>query len=197
MLILSSQLRLGLPRCLFPSGFPTIPHLPWVLLTRPSHPPSFHHADNVWWKAKKIKLLVMQHSPACCSFSSLSQALILSSASCSHVTQRPPSHQYCQLLYKNISPVILLSHLVRSWLQKYQTGYLIVTPRTFVISVSDPRRSANRHNPNISALWRDSSACESMSVCDAFNNTAFKGRQFRKQSVVQWSGPTNAFRLRH
>jgi hypothetical protein len=40
-------------------------------MTCPSHPPWFHHPNNIWSRVQVLKLLVMQISPASCHFLSL------------------------------------------------------------------------------------------------------------------------------
>ena len=64
-LILSSQLRLGLPGGLFPSDFPTkIVYAPFLSPYALHAPPPylirlFIHSNNFWWGVQIIKLLVM------------------------------------------------------------------------------------------------------------------------------------------
>jgi hypothetical protein len=69
ILILSSHVSLGLPGCLFPSGFHTntlyTPLLsPYVLHASPNHS-RFYHPNNIGWEVQIIKLLVygFLHSP--------------------------------------------------------------------------------------------------------------------------------------
>ena len=62
ILILSSNLCLGLPSGLFPSGFPTktlyAPLLPYTCyIPRPSHS-LFDRPNDIWWWVQSIKLLV-------------------------------------------------------------------------------------------------------------------------------------------
>jgi hypothetical protein len=37
-------------------------------MLRQSHPNSFDHSNNIWWSVQVMKLLIMQTSPAFCSF---------------------------------------------------------------------------------------------------------------------------------
>jgi hypothetical protein len=67
ILMLSTQLRLGLPGGLFPSYFPTnnlyavLPNLHYML--RPSHPPELNNYNYTWRRVLIMKLLIMQSSP--------------------------------------------------------------------------------------------------------------------------------------
>jgi len=61
------HLRLGLPSCLFPAGFPTktlyapLPHTCYV--SRPCHS-LFHHPNSIRWELRITKLLIsFLHSP--------------------------------------------------------------------------------------------------------------------------------------
>jgi hypothetical protein len=74
----SFHLRLGFPSGLFPSSF-QLSHA--CCMPRPSHPPWFHHLNNICWSVQVMKLLIMQSSPAPCHFSPLVQTF--SSAPCS------------------------------------------------------------------------------------------------------------------
>ena len=69
-LILSSHLRLGLPSCLFPSGFPTTvlytPLPQTYYIHRPTHSSRFDHPHTIWWAVQIIKLLVMSFSSLPC-----------------------------------------------------------------------------------------------------------------------------------
>jgi hypothetical protein len=62
ILILFTDLRLGLPSGLFLSGFPTSmrsssPHSCYI--PRPSHPPRLDHSNYTWRRVQITKLLVM------------------------------------------------------------------------------------------------------------------------------------------
>ena len=63
ILILSSPLRLGLPSCLFPSGFPTktlykpLPHTRYMLL--PSHFYRFYYPKIVGWCVQVSMFVIM------------------------------------------------------------------------------------------------------------------------------------------
>ena len=65
ILILFSYLRLGLPSCLFPSGFPTKTLYTALLFPiratclPPSHSSRFDHPQNIGWAVQIIKLLIM------------------------------------------------------------------------------------------------------------------------------------------
>jgi len=71
-LMLSSHLCLGLPTCLFPSGFPTkilcTSHLSHMCYMPPSHPPWLDPPSNIWWTMQVMTLLIIQSSPASCHF---------------------------------------------------------------------------------------------------------------------------------
>jgi hypothetical protein len=62
---------------LFPSSCPTkttsplLSHACYIYWT--SHCPWFYHSNNSWWGIEFMKLLIMQFSPAYCSFSPLRQ----------------------------------------------------------------------------------------------------------------------------
>jgi hypothetical protein len=50
-------------------NFAHISHFSHVCqVTRPSHPPCFHHPNNIWWSVQVMKFLIMQSSPAFCHF---------------------------------------------------------------------------------------------------------------------------------
>ena len=56
----SFHLRLGLPSCLFSSGFPSKPSSPHTLyMPRPSNSPRFYHPNNIEQGVQIIKLLIM------------------------------------------------------------------------------------------------------------------------------------------
>ena len=66
ILILSSNLRLGLPSGLFPSRFPTKILLSPILAACPAHLSSlFDHTSNIWWGVERISSLScsLLHSP--------------------------------------------------------------------------------------------------------------------------------------
>ena len=68
ILILSTHLRLGLPRGLFPSGFPNKTLYPPLLTqtrhrSSPSHSSGFYHPHNLGWGVQIIYLPVMQSPP--------------------------------------------------------------------------------------------------------------------------------------
>ena len=81
ILIPSSHLSLGLPNCLFPSGFPTkyllsYPHT--CYMPCPFYSSWFYYPNGIWWRVQIIKLLVMQFSPLPCYLVPLSPNIILS-----------------------------------------------------------------------------------------------------------------------
>jgi hypothetical protein len=46
-----------------------ISHFPYVCyMFNPSHPPWFYHLNNIWWRVKFMKLLIMEFSPTSCYF---------------------------------------------------------------------------------------------------------------------------------
>jgi hypothetical protein len=59
ILILSSNLRLGLPSGLFPSGFP----ITTLCMPRPYNSSRFYHPNNIGWAVQITKLLIIQFSP--------------------------------------------------------------------------------------------------------------------------------------
>jgi hypothetical protein len=69
ILILSTHLRLRVPSCLFPSGFPT--NILYAFLSTsqscyipcPSHPPLLDHSNYTWRRLQVMKFLIMQFSP--------------------------------------------------------------------------------------------------------------------------------------
>jgi hypothetical protein len=65
ILILSFHLRLSLPSCLLPSGFPA--KMLYVFLVSPcaldnlsSYTTRFDNPNNIWWKVQIMELLIMQ-----------------------------------------------------------------------------------------------------------------------------------------
>jgi hypothetical protein len=69
ILILFSQLRLGLPSGLLLTAFPPKPYMHSTsphtcFMPRPSHRPWLDHCDYTWRRVQFIKLLIMQYSPA-------------------------------------------------------------------------------------------------------------------------------------
>ena len=94
ILILSSQLHLGLPSGLFPSGLPTITLCALPLYMQHAQPISswFDHLNNIWWAVQIIKLLIMQFSALPCHLATLQTECLPQNAILEHSQPTfPPS----------------------------------------------------------------------------------------------------------
>ena len=133
ILILTSHLRLGLPSCLFPSGFPTKTlYTPLVYPIRASAPPihssRFGHPNNVWWRLEIIKLLNMWSTPLLCYLAPLRpkyyfQHPILKTTS----AYDPPSilvRDQVSHPYKTTYKIVVLCILIFIFLEKLRQNIL-------------------------------------------------------------------------